>query len=546
MKLHPRIVEILNNRNIVSEPDIAEFISDKPKLTYDPFLMPDMYEGVDLILSAAEAGAGICIYGDYDADGVTSTVILMEVLSQISDNLSFYIPSRFDEGYGLHKKSLKKIAARGVELVVTVDCGSTSVEEVEYAKELGMEILVTDHHTLGEEYPDCPIINPARRDSEYPFRYLAGCGVAFKLAQAITKEAGLSSKVLTSVLDMVAIGTVADIVSLTDENRTMVKYGLRLINTGNRIGLNSLIDVSGLKKGQIKAENISFGIAPRVNAAGRMKHAMLAAELFLTRDKERADELAEELVECNNYRKDRQNIIFDNCVELVENTYSDFNFLLLDPKQSEEGIAGIVCGQVKEKYYLPSVLVTDVGEGKMKGTGRSIEGLDLYAILKKYKHMFTAFGGHPAACGFTLKSEYLEELRTGLNDDASEIRKQNPELFERHIDTDITLNAADLSTELVAQFELLEPCGAGNSKPKVEILGYADSISRMGKDANFLRFTVITTDHGRLPAVCFNKADENLEIIEESKGSVLSFMGALTVNEWNGRKNLQLLIEAIE
>ena len=241
MEIDRKIIELLHKRGLETDEEIAEFLSDKPKETYDPFLLPDMEEGVDLILSACDNDEKICIYGDYDADGVTSTVILTEVLSQLTDNLIQYIPSRFDEGYGLNRSAIDTIKAAGADLIVTVDCGSVSVDEVEYAKSIGLDIMVTDHHRIEDKQADTILINPARKDSEYPFPYLAGCGVAFKLAQAITDAAGLPKINLTRMLDLVALGTIGDIVPLISENRMLVKYGLRAINTSGREALKVLI-----------------------------------------------------------------------------------------------------------------------------------------------------------------------------------------------------------------------------------------------------------------------------------------------------------------
>ena len=234
-QINPKILDLLNDRGYKSEEEILEFLSMRPKKTYDPFLLLNMAEGVDLVLSAVENEERICIYGDYDADGVTATSILLEFLSNITSNLSYYIPSRFDEGYGLNKTAMEKICKAGVDLVITVDCGSVSREEVEYGKNLGLKILVTDHHRAdNERLPRCPVINPNQPDCEYPFKGLAGCGVAFKLAQAVARTIGMQSQTYNNTLDLVAIGTIADVMPLIDENRTLVKYGLMRLNSANR------------------------------------------------------------------------------------------------------------------------------------------------------------------------------------------------------------------------------------------------------------------------------------------------------------------------
>ena len=285
---------------------MEEFLSDKPRKTYDPFLLPDMEAGVDLILSEARSGSKICVYGDYDADGITATALMLTMLSHLTsaENLSYYIPSRFEEGYGLNMEAIDHIADLGCDLIITVDCGSVSSGEVEHAKALGMKIIVTDHHNITDTMAECIVINPKRPDSVYPFRDLAGCGVAFKVAQALQKKGGLQRHVLTEVLDLVAIGTIGDIMPLLDENRTMVKFGLRVLNLGSRPGLKKLIDGTSLQPGRISSGNVSFVIVPHLNASGRIEDASQAVELLLGRKYEaELDRIVEDILQKNIQRK---------------------------------------------------------------------------------------------------------------------------------------------------------------------------------------------------------------------------------------------------
>ena len=432
-------------------------------------------------------------------------------------------------------------------MIVTVDCGSVSRKEVEYAESLGIAVLVTDHHNVSEENRAfCPLINPARGDSKYPFRYLAGCGVAFKFAQAITRKANLDSKKLTAVLDMVAIGTIGDVVSLTDENRTIVKYGLRLINTSSRIGLKSLINACSLKEGKISSENISFVIAPHINAAGRMKHASLAVELFLCQDESKAAELAEELCACNRDRKNKQEEIYEECVRIVKNEQQENNFLVLVPKSSDEGIAGIVAGKIKEKFYRPTVILTDIGTGLLKGTGRSIEGLNLYDILKTNEHMYTAFGGHKMACGFTIKEEFIDEFCKNLNDIATKEKEKNHELFEKSVLAELRASVYDLDLDFAKQIEMLAPFGTDNEKPLVQVNAYAENPENIGKDGKYLRFSAIMEESRRLQCVAFSSAEEIRESIESFNGNEIQIVGSLNINEWNSKSSLQMLVESVE
>ena len=546
MDINPKIIDLLRRRGITTDEEIEEFFSDKPKETYDPFLLPDMEEGVDLILSACDNGEKICIYGDYDADGVTSTVILTEVLSQLTDNIIQYIPSRFDEGYGLNKNAIDTIKSAGADLIVTVDCGSVSVEEVEYAKSVGLKIMVTDHHRIEDRQADTILINPARKDSEYPFRYLAGCGVAFKLAQAITDTCGLPKRKLTETLDLVALGTIGDIVPLVSENRMLVKYGLRAINTSRREAIRVLIEKTGLTPGNIKCENVSFVLVPHINAAGRMKSAALALKLFLAKDTDRISQYADELIKCNSERKRLQEDVFSKACEIVEDKYKDDAFLLVDLEHAHEGVTGIAAGKLKEKYHVPAVIVTDNGDGTLKGTGRSPEGIDLYRLLKSEEKWFVNFGGHAAACGFTMEKEGLDEMRSDLRKTSSDMRDEDPSLFKHTVTADIELEPEEMTTDFAAQLELLEPCGKQNERPLISVRGIPEQVTRMGAEGKFLRFTV-RTEPGYFTCLVFRNTENVSDMLYDSerRGTHLTFTGVMSNHEWNGNVSVQLVCESI-
>lgn len=544
--IDPKIIDLLHRRGIKTDEEIAEFLSDKPKETYDPFLLPDMEEGVDLLLSYCDSGERICIYGDYDADGVTSTVILTEVLSQLTDNIIQYIPSRFDEGYGLNKAAIDTIKKAGAGLIVTVDCGSVSVDEAAYAREQGLDIMITDHHRIEDRRAEGILINPARPDSEYPFPYLAGCGVAFKLAQAVTDAAGLPKRKLTETLDLVALGTIGDIVPLVSENRMLVKYGLRAINTSRREALKVLIEKTGLKPGEVSCENVSFVLVPHINAAGRMKSAALALKLFLAKDKEKIEEYADELIQCNYERKRLQNEVYERACEEVEQEEKGSDFIFAYLSNAHEGVTGIAAGKLKEKYHVPSVIVTENGDGLLKGTGRSPEGIDLYNLLKNEEKWFVTFGGHAAACGFIMKEEGFAEIRADLNERASEIRKENPDLFSYEPEPDISLEPEEVTTDFASQLALLEPCGRQNERPLIAIEGVPDRITRMGAEGQFMRFTL-----GKGPKACTclvfrdtDKMNEMVDAAREQKKSITA-IGIMSNHEWNNNVTVQLVVEAL-
>lgn len=544
MDLQPKIIELLNNRGITSQEEIDEFLSDKPQKTYDPFLLHNMEAGVDLILSTIENGGSICIYGDYDADGITSTAILMEVLSKLTESVGYYIPSRFEEGYGLNCRALEKIKEMGYDLVVTVDCGSVSCEEVAYARKIGLKIMVTDHHTIGDKKVDCVLINPKQKECNYPYKYLAGCGVAFKLAQALVLTTGLEKTVLNRTLDFLGIGTIGDIVPLLDENRTFAKYGLRAINLGERASLEGLISAIGLKKGTVSSENISFSIVPHLNAAGRMLSAGKALELLRAENCDDIETGVAQLLDFNSQRKYHQEKAYKICADIVTEKYMKDNFLVLDLQDAHEGITGIVAGKIKDTFMKPTLIVTHTGENLCKGTGRSIEGVNLYDLLKENEDLFIRFGGHSAACGFTIRKENLETLRQNLNRQMNLIAEKNPDIFAGKIKADLFLEPDDVNMELVEQLELLEPCGAENPQPLVGIKVFPKDLCKMGKEGQFRKFIGVMENGKTISCIIFNRASEYDDILQND--SIVSIIGSLGYNSWNGRRHLQLTVETVE
>ncbi len=542
MEIPRKITELIKKRGIAGGEELQEFLSLHPKKTYDPYLLKDMDAGVELILSAAEDGKKICIYGDYDADGITASVLLAEVLSNLTNNLSIHVPSRFTEGFGLNKKSVKELHDKGAELLVTVDTGSVDTEEVEYAKSLGMDVLITDHHQISDRMADAPVINPCRPGDGYPFKGLAGCGVAFKLAQAIARETGLPGKVTTGVLDLLAIGTIGDVVPLVDENRTLVKYGLKVINSRNRRNLDFLISASGFTPGRIGAEEVAYGIVPRLNAAGRIEHASIACSMFLEKDGARARETVDRLVRLNNYRRELQDRIFRMCQKDVEEKFADDSFLLVENNMGGEGVAGIVAGNLKEMYYRPVCVITRTDDGTWKGSGRSIEGVDLYALLKQNEEMFTAFGGHPAACGFTLKEGMADTLRANLNRETEKIRKNNPGLFRRKVRVDIRLEPGDITPEFIDAVNMLEPCGAGNERPAEALEAYPGDIRTIGKEGQYLSFTAVMSGGRKVRCASFRNVEKIRRTLEKAPGRVL-LIGNLRKNEWKGETGIEMTVE---
>lgn len=539
MSINKIILQILNNRGILGEKNIEEFLSPRPLTTYDPFLLLNMKEGVDLILNAIETNKKICIYGDYDADGVTSVSVLMEVLKHLTDNLMYYVPSRFSEGYGLNKEAIDYIHSKGVDLIVTVDCGIVSFDEVDYAKKSGMEIIVTDHHSVEERLPDCTVINPKQPNCPYPFKELAGCGVAFKLAQAIQRKTNLPKGVINRVLDLVALGTVGDVMPLIDENRTMVKYGIWEIEKGNRRGLKMLTDRI-LKDGtNISSDDISYGIVPYLNAVGRMEDASIGIDLLTENTYSDKEELVNKMIELNNLRKKVQEELYTRCVDVYERECSDYSFPIVYMNDAHEGITGIVAGKMKDYSGKPFVIVTE-NEGLLKGTGRSVDNVDIYEILKEAKDLFEKFGGHKGACGFTLKKDNLDILRDHVNKTMSIVEKSDTEPCVAY---DMQLKGEDISLDLAKEIDTMEPFGNGNQKP---IFVFENCLIKnlfyIGDNNQHIKFKIDMDGFNNLDCICFNYRDLSDTV---SEGSLVKIIGGLDVNRWYGRENLQLMVKAI-
>ncbi|MDF2655442.1 MAG: single-stranded-DNA-specific exonuclease RecJ [Bacillota bacterium] len=543
--IHPIILEILKNRGITEESDLVEFLAEKPNRTYDPFLLKNLEAGVDFLLSAIKQERKICIYGDYDADGVTSVSLLMQVLSHLTTNLTYYIPSRFDEGYGLNKDAIDQIKRDGAELIVTVDCGSVSYEEVEYGKGIGIDFIVTDHHNINDKPADCILINPKQQDCQYPFKHLAGCGVAFKLAQGLQRKANLPKSMLTEVLDLVAIATIGDIVPLIDENRTLTKYGLGVIRAGKRPGLQKLIREVGLTSDKIKSETIAYIIVPHLNAAGRMLDARIGVELLTSKDEGTIVLHTAEMIRKNKERKRIQEEAFQKCKELIAEKLTQDLFYVIDADDIHEGIAGIVAGKIKEEYGRPTIIVTESGgDGFLKGTGRSINTLNLYELLKKNERLFLKFGGHSGACGFLMQSENLQILRKSLNDEIERLLQDNEALFDSELFVDLELEGKQVDKRLAMELEKLAPFGCENERPLFRVKGIKpNNVSFMGTDKQHVRFSGTGVAGRGLSCILFQSAQTYSQHL--LSGTLLDLVGYPDINEWNGESKIQFVLKGI-
>lgn len=535
------IVKILESRGI-GEKDYEEFFSPTPKLAYDPFRLMNMRAGVDLLLDAIDSNKRIVIYGDYDVDGITSTSLLMKVIGSLTDNVTYYIPSRLDEGYGLHKESIDRIHDDGGELIVTVDCGSVSREETEYAHSLGIETLVTDHHNMSDIRAAGIIINPCQTGDNYPFRELAGVGVAYKLALAIAREREVPKSIMAEIIELVTVGTIADIMPLLDENRTIVKCGLRFIHLGcKNKGLRRLIDLSGLDYKTMKVSDISYGIAPKINASGRLGDATLGVKLFLAEEDEEIEKYCKLLIEANQERRNLQDEAYERGLAMLDEEMASGDFVILEINDSHEGVLGIVAGKVRESINRPVVVVSRNGE-VYKGTGRSIPSVDLFAMLDKYREEFVSFGGHNAACGFTISETRMEALKLNLNADIAEMLREDEHLFDVDYHYDVEVDSEDVDMELAETLELLEPCGKDNEVPvflirDVKIVNWR----YLKNDTRYAKFIIATPSDRWIDCLLFHDAEEVYDLYQS--GAKLDIMGSVEINRWRDTRKVQIIVD---
>lgn len=530
------LASILVNRGIIDGEKINVFLNPTRKDFYNPFLMPDMEIAVKRIVKAIENKEKIMIYGDYDADGITSITVLKKYLNEIGLKTGEYIPNRLNEGYGLNKDAISKIYNDGYRLMITVDCGISGLEEVEYANSLGMEIIITDHHEPAEKLPEAiAVIDAKRKDNKYPFNQLAGVGVVFKLIQAISTELKLEEKEYLKYLDLVCIGTISDIVPLVDENRVIAKLGLKLIEKTKNIGLKTLLNIADLKK--IDSNAISFGVAPRINACGRMGFQEEALQLFLTEDSGEATKIAKRLVQFNQERQAKEKPIFEEVIEKIEKDDKDKKCIVLAEENWHHGVIGIVASKITEIYYKPSILICLEGD-KGKGSGRSVPGFDLYTALTKCSDYIEKFGGHSMAIGITIKKENFEKLKEAIEKYAQE---SNISDIMPIINIDKEINLKNINIEEVKSLELLEPFGEGNKMPLFLLRNLKIDSIRALSGGKHLKLT-LKQDNNIVDAIGFNMGDLSKEYL---LGDKVDVVGTIEINSFGNKENIQINLKDI-
>ena len=537
-KVNQLLATILANRNILKEEDIRLFLNPTRNDFYNPFLITDMDIAVNRIIKAIENKENITIYGDYDVDGITSITVLKSFLNDIGVETNTYIPNRLIEGYGLNKEAIDKISKKGCNLMITVDCGISAIEEIEYANSLGIETIITDHHEAGNEIPKAiAVIDNKRKDSKYPFRELAGVGVVFKLIQAIGITLKLKEESYLKYLDIVCIGTISDIVPLVDENRVIAKLGLLLVAQTKNIGLRSIINSSGYNK--IDSNTISFGVAPRINACGRMGKAEEALELFLSKDKNEVNELTNKLNEHNRKRQETEKTIFENAVEKIKEEHLDENkAIIVGGENWHHGVIGIVSSKITEMYFKPSILFSFEEDGIGKGSGRSIPGFDLHEALMKCSDTIEKFGGHSMAVGITVKKDNLEKFKKEFEQIATQSKIDE---IIPIINIDSKVDLSDIDKEMVESLKQLEPFGEANKMPVFAFKNLKIDSIRALSEGKHLKLTLKDNNY-IINAIGFNIG----YLANEYRiGDKIDVAGVLEINTFNGVDNLQINIKDI-
>lgn len=541
------LARIIRNRDICGSKDIDMYLNGNLNDIHNPHSMKDADKFVDIITKKIEEHKPVRIIGDYDIDGICSIYILFCGLKAAGADVDYVVPHRINDGYGINEHLIDNAINEGIDTIVTCDNGIAAYNQVRYAKDNGITMIVTDHHDVPFEIKDDKkvyivppadaVINPKQADCDYPFKLLCGAGVAYKLISLLYDRLGLDKKELEDYIEFMAIATVGDIVDLIDENRIVVKYGLKHIAHTKNTGLRALIEECQLDINNISSYHIGFVIGPCLNASGRLDTARQAIELMLCKDNEKAHNMAKELIALNNERKSMTEQETQKAIELVENTgLLKDRVLVIYLKDCHESIAGIIAGRIKERYYRPTFVITNAEDGA-KGSGRSIEGYNMYEEINKCKNVLTKYGGHPMAAGLSLAISDIDIFRKMLNDNA--ILTDEDLIPKMWIDVPMPVSYANI--RLVNQLKLLEPFGKGNEKPVFADRNlYVKTASVIGKNKNVLRCQLETEDGNYVPAVQFGI--NNIDDIPRA-GMRISIIYYPDINTFNGIMSLQIIIK---
>ncbi|MBR1802654.1 MAG: single-stranded-DNA-specific exonuclease RecJ [Clostridia bacterium] len=535
-QVSPLLANILANRNIISKEEVRLFLNPTRNDFHNPFLMPDMEIAVSRVLQAIQNQEKTIIYGDYDVDGITSITVLKQFLKERGLEVGAYTPNRLSEGYGLNKPAVQKLHEQGYHLMITVDCGISCIEEIDCANSLGMEVIVTDHHEPGEKLPNAlAVVDAKRKDNEYPFNQLAGVGVVFKLIQALSMKLELNEKEYLKYLDIVCVGTISDIVPLIDENRVIAQLGLKLVNITQNIGLKTLLHSIGYRN--IDSSSISFGVAPRINACGRLGAQEKALQLFLTEDFQEANQITQELNEYNQKRQQTEKRIFEEALQQVEQKEKESPCLILGSEGWHHGVIGIVASKITDIYFKPSILICFEGE-EGKGSGRSIPGFDLHEALMNCPTYIEKFGGHSMAIGISLHKENFQNFKKELNEYA---KKHHIHDIIPIVKIDKEVSLKEISLEAVKSLALLEPYGEGNKMPIFLLKSLKINSIRTLSEGKHLKLT-LQQDNYLIDAIGFNLGNVAEQYLI---GDKIDLVGSLEINQFNGLEQVQMNIKDI-
>ena len=518
----------------LTEDKIDEYLNPSIEKLHDPYLLNDMDILVDRIILAKDRKEKVAIYGDYDVDGITSITLIYTFLRDLGLDMVYYLPDRIEEGYGLNTEALKKLKDEGVSLVITVDCGISAVNEVEYAKSIGLDVCITDHHECSDTLPKAiSIVNPKRPDSTYPFNSLAGVGVTFKVLSAIVKRLGLDENEYLKYLDIAAVGTIADIVPLVGENRIITANGLELLAKTKNEGLKALMKVARIEK--VDSDNVSFGIAPRINASGRMADATVAVKMLLAENEMEAYKYAKVLDAQNTKRQEVEKGIYNEAIAQIERDGLDKKkTMVIAGENWHQGVIGIVASKLTEKYLKPVILLAHDGE-TAKGSGRIPAGISLYDALSECSDLLTTFGGHELAAGLTLEAKNIEAFREKFEQVITSMKEED---FVRVIDIDTEITKKDITLNILDDINLLAPFGQKNKKP---VFIYKNlkvtSVSTLKEDKH-LKFRLSDGDF-YVDAVFFGAGNRRDEV---TLGDKIDVAVNISLNEFQGRKSIQFLM----
>ncbi|MCG2587103.1 single-stranded-DNA-specific exonuclease RecJ [Rhodohalobacter sulfatireducens] len=544
LNIPPEIAHLLSIRGIDTFEKAKLFFRPENVKLHDPFLMKDMEAGACRLSKAIRNHETVVIYGDYDVDGTTAVSLLYTFLKSFGLDVYYYIPHRFKEGYGINPDGIRFSLEKNADLIVSVDCGITAIEEAKYAREKGIDLIICDHHTVGDELPDAvAVLDPKRLDCNYPFDGLSGAGVGYKLVQGTVEKLGLPKKLPNKFLDLVAISIASDIVPIIDENRILMRKGLKLINTQPRIGIKALLDRIKIPAGSVSTSSIVFSIGPRINAAGRMGDATTAVELMIAEDEISARRFAGQLESINNTRKDTDSKTMDQAMEMLENKFNleNLSAMVLHKDEWHLGVIGIVASRLVDAHYRPAIMLSTV-EGKIKGSARSIKGFNIYDALKECEDLLEQFGGHEFAAGLTMEVENLEEFRRRMNRIAGTNLSDKDFTPELEIACDLDLKKVNMKFwKLLTQFE---PFGPGNMRPifvskDVCIEGVPTIVGN-----GHLKMKVRQGDSAVFDCIGFNMHafEPKLRNCDQDK---IDIAYVLEENRWNGRRTIQMRLKDI-